>query len=196
MRTLLTLFIRSVVLTAGCVLFAIAFNAVRANGIELGAPAPYDIYVPCPETETEAEAVSAEQLDDETTLYLDARPESDFERSHIKGAVSFPYPLLGDPPADRVDELKTRGVPIVTYDGGGRDSSGELMAALLTELGVPDVTHLEGGMQTWREQGREIEGEEAARTGEETDGGADAQRSDEEADGSADSTAESEEVDQ
>lgn len=168
------LFIRSVILTAGCVLVAVAFNAARPNGIPLVAPAPYDIYVPCPETETEAESASAVQLADESVLYLDARPQTDFDRAHIKGAISFPYPLLGDPPADRVDQLKTRGVPIVTYGGGGRDSSGEMMAALLSELGVPNVTHLDGGLESWREQGREIEGEATERDDSEDAGVGDA----------------------
>lgn len=161
MRGVVVLFGRSILLTAGCVLFAVGFNAVRPNGIDLVAQRPYDIYVPCPETETEAESVSAGQLDAThgAELYLDARPEADFRREHIKGAISFPYPLLGDPPAEQVDELKRRAVPIVTYGGGVRDRSGEMMAALLTELGVPRVTHLEGGLAAWREQGNEVEGE-------------------------------------
>ena len=169
MAWLIRLFIRSVMLTAGCVLFAVIFNAARPNGIDLVAPRPYDIYVPCPESETGAESVSAEQLQGAANmLYLDVRPETDFRREHIKGAVSFPYPMLGDPPADRVEVLKQRGVPIVTYDGGGRDMTGEMMAALLTELGVPNVTHLEGGLEAWHEQGGDIQG---AGSGSATDDG-------------------------
>jgi rhodanese-related sulfurtransferase len=160
MRSVLALLGRSVLLTAGCVLFAVAFNVLRPGGIDLVAPRPYDIYVPCPETETDAVSISAAQLTNtEEVLYVDARPEADFRREHVKGAISFPYPLLGDPPAERVEELKRRAVPIVTYGGGGRDRTGEMMAALLTELGVSGVTNLDGGIEAWKAQGREVERE-------------------------------------
>ncbi len=160
MQIFLRLVARAAMLTAGCVLFAVVFNAIRPNGIDLVAKRPYDIYVPCPETETETVAVSADQVaGEDDVVYLDARPEEDYRRAHIKGAISFPYPVLGEPSPERIEQLKQRGVPIVTYDSGGRDRMGEMMAALLTENQVPDVTHLEGGLEAWRERGGEIEGE-------------------------------------
>jgi rhodanese-related sulfurtransferase len=145
---------RSVVLTAGCVLIGVLYNAVRPNGIDLVAPAPYQIYVPCPESLAEVETTTAADVQSKTkVLYVDARPAEDFEKAHIKGAVSFPYPLLGDPEPDRVEALKRKGLPIVTYCDGGRSKFGEMMAKLLTELGVENVTHLEGGLEAWQKQG-------------------------------------------
>jgi rhodanese-related sulfurtransferase len=157
-RKLAALFGRSVLFAAGCVLVGVLFNALRPQGIDLVARTEYQIYVPCPESLARAETVSTAQARSTSkVLYLDARPSEDFERAHIKGAVSFPYPILEDPDPARVEALKTKGVPIVTYCGGGRSKFGEMMAKLLTELGVKNVTHLEGGLEAWRGQGGEIE---------------------------------------
>lgn len=98
---------------------------------------------------------------------MDARPTSEFASQHIKGAESFPYPLLGEPPQSRVDSLKNRGAPIVTYGDGGRGDLGEMLASLLTELGVPDVSHLDGGLAAWRAGGGEVEGEGGTEAGDE-----------------------------
>lgn len=158
MKKMAWLFTRSVLFTAACVLVGVAFNALRPHGIELVARSPYEIYVPCPESLAKAETVSTEAARRSgAVLYLDARPVEDYERAHIKGAVSFPYPILEDPDPRRVEALKTKGLPIVTYCDGGRSRFGEMMAKLLTELGVPNVTHLEGGLEAWRSQSGEVE---------------------------------------
>jgi rhodanese-related sulfurtransferase len=158
MKKLIGLTGRAAIITAGCVLIGVVFNAVRAEGIDLVAQVEYEIYVPCPESQAESETMTAENARaQEDVLYVDARPEEDFAREHIKGAVSLPYPLLGDPPPEKIEALKRRSVPIVTYGGGGRDQSGKMMADLLTELGVPDVSHLEGGLKSWREQNGALE---------------------------------------
>lgn len=157
MKNFLKLTGRAVIMTAGCVLIGVVFNAVRAEGIDLVARAEYEIFVPCPESLVEAETSSAEDVLTKTVLYLDARPEEDCQRERIKGAICFPYPLLGDPAPEKVEQLKRRNVPIVTYGEGGRDRSGEMMAKLLTELGVSEVSHLEGGLTAWREQNGGIE---------------------------------------
>lgn len=146
-------------LTGACVLVGVVFNLARPSGIPLVAPRPYEIYVPCPETMTETESVAVADLANERIHYVDARPTVDFARGHVKGAESFPYPLIDDPPPEKVAALKRLGVRIVTYGDGGRGDLGEMMAALLAELGVPEVSHMEGGLPAWREGGGAVEGE-------------------------------------
>jgi rhodanese-related sulfurtransferase len=158
MKKFLMLVARAVLFAVACVLVGVVFNALRPNGIDLVARSEYQIYVPCPESLAKAETVSTDAARRESNVvYVDARPLADYERAHIKGAISFPYPLLDDPDPQRVDALKTKAVPIVTYCDGGRSRFGEMMAKLLTELGVKNVTHLEGGLEAWRQQGGEIE---------------------------------------
>lgn len=158
MRKIAILVGRSVILAGACVLIGVLFNALRTNGIDLVARAPYQIFVPCPESLAEVGTTNASDVQSKTeVLYLDARPREDFDKAHIKGAESFPYPLLGDPEPARVEALKRKGLPIVTYCGGGRSKFGEMMAKLLTELGVEEVTHLEGGLEAWRKQGGDTE---------------------------------------
>ena len=159
MHSFFALLLRSVLLTAGCVLVGVVWNAVRPGGIPLVAPRPYDIYVPCPETEVEADSISAEDVVSQANVvYVDARPREEFDRLHIKGAVSFPYPLLDEPVDEQAAALKRRRVPIVTYGNGGRGDLGDMLASLLTELEIPNVSHLEGGLPAWRERGGAVEG--------------------------------------
>ena len=161
-RGLGLLFGRAFVLTAASVLVGIVWNAVRPHGIPLVAPRPYEIFAPCPETETEARQVTADQLAAAPgVLYVDARPEAEYRAEHIEGAVSVPYPLLTgelDPPA--LDALKRRRVPIVTYgDGEHRGDLGELLASLLLQSGVEDVTNLQGGLRSWKQGGGAVAGD-------------------------------------
>ena len=161
MRRAISIFGRSLLLTAAFVLVGVLFNLLRpGDGIALVAPRPYDIYVPCPETLVEALPASADEATKEAdAVYVDARPIADYQREHIKGAISFPYPLLGDPPPEKVAELKGLGRPIFTYGDGGRGNLGELMASMLSDLGVSDVSHLVGGLPAWKEHGGATEGE-------------------------------------
>jgi len=158
MRAFSAIVLRALILTAGCVLIGVVFNALRPEGIDLVARSEYQIYVPCPESLAKVETSTTDTVREKTNvLYLDARPVEDYEKGHIKGAVSFPYPLLGDPDPDRVEALKRKGTPIVTYCDGGRSKFGEMMAKLLTELGVEKVTYLKGGLKAWRKQGGDME---------------------------------------
>ena len=102
------LIIRSVILTAACVFAGMAFNAARSDGIPVVAPRPYEIYVPCPETLTEAQSVDASEAT-QNVLYVDARPTEQFQRAHIKGATNLPYDVLADPSPQDLDRLKKSG---------------------------------------------------------------------------------------
>lgn len=171
MHSFFALLIRSVLLTAGCLLVGVVWNALRPNGIPLVAPRPYDIYVPCPETLVEADSISADEVTKQANvLYVDARPQEEYDQLHIKGAVSFPYPLLDEPVDEQAAALKRRRVPIVTYGDGGRGDLGDMLASLLTELEIPNVSHLEGGLPAWRERGGEVEGPGADDAGEDAGG--------------------------
>ena len=154
----ISIFGRSVLLTAAFVLVGVLFNLLRpGDGIALVAPRPYDIYVPCPEALVEAVPASADEAAAEGAVYVDARPVEEYRREHVKGAISLPYPLLGDPPPEKIDQLKSLGRPIFAYGDGGRGDLGNLMASMLTELGVPNVRHLVGGLPAWKERGGDTE---------------------------------------
>src|SRR5262245_14428600 len=67
--------------------FAAGFvsNAVRAT-LEWGGDDPVLVHNKVPDVSV---SEATQQLDDPTTLFLDARPRSDYEAGHIKGALSF-----------------------------------------------------------------------------------------------------------
>ncbi len=87
-----------------------------------------------------------------TPVLVDARPVDQFFQSHIHGAIQL------DPasPDLAVLEAVPRDVPIVVYDGPGVASAA--LARALLGAGYTRVSHLEGGLFRWVNQGHPIEG--------------------------------------
>ncbi|MBI2848080.1 MAG: rhodanese-like domain-containing protein [Chloroflexi bacterium] len=85
---------------------------------------------------------------------LDNRPESEYERSHIKGAVSLPW-------KERLTEDDITfpvGNPVVTYcDCGPGESDSALIAVQLLEMGFSDVKTLALGWSEWVKAGFPVE---------------------------------------
>jgi len=80
-------------------------------------------------------------------LLIDARPEAQFRRSHIDGAV------LIDPTAPDLAPLEhvTRDQPVVVYDATG--IYGVAMVKALAEAGFSRLSSLDGGLFRWANEG-------------------------------------------
>ncbi len=84
-------------------------------------------------------------------LLLDVRTPEEFAQGHIPGALLVPIQEL----TSRAGELapfKSRGV--VTYCESGRRAASA--AEILRGAGFQNVRSLDGSMQRWREEGREV----------------------------------------
>ncbi|MEO8637236.1 MAG: rhodanese-like domain-containing protein [Gemmatimonadales bacterium] len=83
-------------------------------------------------------------------LLIDSRPPTQFQLSHIAGAVEI------DPTAPDLAPLVNvaRDIPLVVYDGPGVVSAA-MVQALLT-AGFSRVSHLEGGLFRWANEGQPI----------------------------------------
>ncbi len=94
----------------------------------------------------------AELLEGEDApLLLDVRGQREFDAGHLPGSVHLPYGEL----RARLDDLP-RDRPLATICKAGKRSG--LAASVLQREGFDPVIHVaEGGVLTWREQGREIE---------------------------------------
>ncbi len=94
----------------------------------------------------------AERLEDGAApLVLDVRDADEWEEGHIPGSVHVPYAEL----VDRLAELP-EDRPIAAVCSGGKRSG--LAASILQREGFDDVIHVgEGGVGTWRSQGRPVE---------------------------------------
>lgn len=89
---------------------------------------------------------------DPTTVFVDCRPTSVFQRGHIASALSVPNdrPDLPAPVAQRLAAAHT----IVTYcDAHSGCESSHRLAAHLRELGYQNVRILRDGMPGWIERG-------------------------------------------
>ncbi|MFO8048396.1 MAG: rhodanese-like domain-containing protein [Desulfosudaceae bacterium] len=93
-------------------------------------------------------------------LFLDARPEWEFDRGHIQGALSLPWQNVDERFMALSDRLLKNKKTIITYcDGETCDLSHEL-ARFLSEMGMADVRVLVNGWSRWRQAGLPTETKE------------------------------------
>lgn len=91
-------------------------------------------------------------LGDPSTVFVDCRPQHEFQTGHIATALSVP----SDQPdlTAAVMRLLAAAHIIVTYcDAHSGCESSHRLAARLRELGYPDVRILRDGMPGWLERG-------------------------------------------
>jgi len=98
---------------------------------------------------------AAKLLDDASVLFLDVRPQHDFDLSRVRGAVSFPSGSF-DTVYPEVRDFLTASGRIIVY---GEETLLAVRAAeFLKARGLrPQV--LEGGWQAWRARQLPVEGE-------------------------------------
>lgn len=98
---------------------------------------------------------------DEGVLLVDIRePEEREATGVIPGAVFAPRGMLefwADPTYPAHREEFDPSAPVVLYCASGGRSA--LAAVALGELGYQDVSHLEGGVKRWLEEGHALEHE-------------------------------------
>jgi len=133
---------------------AISVNAARATGaIPLVAEREYQVLVPCPEHEGEAEAVDAMavRLGEKGMLLVDAREAEDFAAWHALGAVSIPYDFLEPTSPELLQKvLSSRAQKVVVYGDGGDPDSGQQLAQELSGQGIRNVVYVKGGAPALR----------------------------------------------
>ena len=125
----------------------LAFNALRAAGLPLIAPFPYQ--QDCAEKIDRSPTISAAEarriIGDPGVVLIDARPLVDFEQRHLPGARSMPFSFVTPIGASEVGGLKKRRL-VVVYCDSPEDRLASLMAAQLHQAGVPRVKVLVGGI--------------------------------------------------
>jgi len=152
--------IRSLVLAVFAGLVGFVFNLARPQGLELVADEPYEIYVPCPIATKEAVPARLDELcEDLSCLFVvDARPEAEYQKAHIPGAVSIPYDPIRALDAEQLSRLRqVKGAGILVY-GDREIDSGKLLADELASAGLRGVRYLQGGFFAWLEAGRGTQG--------------------------------------
>ncbi len=139
----------SLIILAGVVLGGL-FNFSSPNGIDL---IPRSLLEPPPEM---VEALYARKLADEGAVIIDARPAEFYNQAHIKDSINLPKDMFSFVYSMKLSDLDP-AIPIIVY---GRNISRRYdsdVARELTEIGHEKVLVLEGGLDTWKEAGYEVD---------------------------------------
>ena len=97
---------------------------------------------------------------EEAAIIIDARPNEDYEKGHIKGARSLPWHEV-----DRIFMAVTKDIsddtPIITYCDGETCVLSHNLAIFLIDLGFNKVKVLVNGWTKWQNANLPIEKKEA-----------------------------------
>jgi hypothetical protein len=138
----------AIAITIGCAIFALAFNALRSDGIALVQKSEYQILVPCPVTEGTVESIEAKALKagESRILVIDARSSNDYKSWHFTGAINIPYDYLEPTDPKKINEIASSGSKrVVIYGDGDDPDSGEQLAKEIAGKGIRNVSYVKGG---------------------------------------------------
>ncbi len=92
----------------------------------------------------------------EGTLFLDARPMSDYRRGHIAGALSFDANEF-EARAPEVLPLVAKAEEIIVYCSGGTCADSTELSSHLALAGYPGAKVFEEGLDAWRKAGLPVQ---------------------------------------
>jgi rhodanese-related sulfurtransferase len=91
-----------------------------------------------------------------SVVFIDARPQDDYEKGHIKGARGLPWREV-DRNFMKVTEDISPETPIITYCDGEICELSHNLAIFLLDMGFRNVRILINGWALWKEEGLPIE---------------------------------------
>lgn len=88
-------------------------------------------------------------------LWIDARPQEQFDAGHVPGAVLLNEQRFDEQLFELLDTLQTNTKPIVIYCGAARcDASRQILTRLKQTLPVENAFVLKGGWRAWEAFGK------------------------------------------
>jgi rhodanese-related sulfurtransferase len=91
-----------------------------------------------------------------SVVFIDARPQDDYEKGHIKGALGLPWNEV-DRNFMRVTEDTSPDTPIITYCDGETCELSHNLAIFLLDMGFRNVRILINGWALWKKEDLPIE---------------------------------------
>jgi len=122
-------------------------GVVSAKGKSQQSPAGIDI----PDSRA-----AKDLFDNRETVFVDARPQEQYEQGHIKGAVSFPAWDF----ESRIESFLNRypsGQPLVVYCSGRECEDSHILARQLIDSGFSSVKVYIDGFPAWQAEGFPVE---------------------------------------
>jgi rhodanese-related sulfurtransferase len=94
----------------------------------------------------------------QAAIFIDARPDDDYEKGHIKGARSLPLHEVDQRLMTVTQDIST-DTPIITYCDGESCELSHDVANFLVDMGFSNVRILINGWTKWKEADLPIEKE-------------------------------------
>jgi rhodanese-related sulfurtransferase len=89
-------------------------------------------------------------------VLVDVRERADYEREHIKGAISIPISEL----SMRIGNDYGKDAEIIVYCGSFECTASTKASEMLLNIGYENVLEYEGGLKDWKTAGFMTEGPE------------------------------------
>lgn len=99
-----------------------------------------------------------ESLGDDAVVFLDVRESHERAQGYIPGSHHAPRGFLEfivDPEGPMHNPALSSGKPVIVYCGSGGRAA--LAGKTLVDMGVSQVSNLEGGFQAWVQSGGDVE---------------------------------------
>lgn len=97
-------------------------------------------------------AKARQLFENKAAMFLDARPQSQYEEGHIRGALSLPWQDATTAFAEIAGQLEDQDSLITYCDGESCELSHDL-ALFLKDMGFADVRVLVNGWTVWQDAG-------------------------------------------
>ena len=94
-------------------------------------------------------------FDKKAAMFIDARDPDEYAAGRIPGAVNLPSEAITDP--ERLENLDSRGRPVIVYCGGGTCEVSTNLAFALMQAGKKEVLVFMGGYPEWEAAGFPVE---------------------------------------
>ena len=92
----------------------------------------------------------------QAAVFIDARPDNDYEKGHIKGAHSLPWHDVDQKFSEVIKDLSPN-IPIITYCDGEACSLSHDLTMFLLNMGFNNVRVLINGWTLWQKAGLPVE---------------------------------------
>jgi rhodanese-related sulfurtransferase len=164
-QSLVKTFIRDLIVAIVIVILAGALgllvNSIRGDtGIPLHASEPYNIFVPCPEPQGEATALSYDEFEqleylktdgvNTRILLIDSRDRTKYEARHLKGALSIPYDFLEPVHEEHLQNIVNKApTRVIVYGEIDLVHIGEELAKELAGHGIKNVYYIKEPVDTF-----------------------------------------------
>jgi hypothetical protein len=153
MQPLRRVIAQAALVASATAVLALAFNAVRQNGLPLVARTPYEVLVPCPEPGGAVTSLEPGDpvVDSPRTFLIDARlPKEAPGHEHLPAAINVPYDWLDPLPEAELAKLvraiaASHVTRVVVYGDGERPDSGEYLGREISGRGIKNVSFVRGG---------------------------------------------------